>query len=271
MSRDFTYETYERLITAAHEQGYEFLTMREYLSRDDLPERFLIMRHDVDRKPANALDLAEIEADVGVSTSYYFRAIDKTFRPDILTSVADLGHEVGYHYEDVDTSDGDMRAAQRSFVDNLARFREYVGSETVAMHGNPLTEHDNRELWETAAFEDHGILGEVYLSVDFTDLVYFSDTNRTWYDERTIVNDWPVGPARKPEQIESTRDLIELVEAEQIPRLYLLTHPNRWAETTAEWVGEYAKDTVINAGKFGLWTLRSIRDDGQQPGTSKSD
>ena len=271
MSRDFTYETYDRLITAVRDQGYEFLTMREYLSREDHPEQFVVMRHDVDRKRENARDMAEIEADAGVSTSYYFRAIEKTFRPEILGAVADLGHEVGYHYEDVDTADGDLAAAQRSFADNLARFREHVDSETVAMHGNPLTSHDNRELWERASFEDHDVLGEVYLSVDFTNLVYFSDTNRTWYDERTIVNDWPVGPARKPQQIQSTGDLIGLVEAEQFPRLYLLTHPNRWAETTAEWVGEYAKDTVINAGKFGLWTIRTIRGDGRQREPTNSD
>lgn len=264
MARDFTYDIYDKLINSALGSGYEILPVREYLRRDDLPERYIIVRHDIDRKPGNALDVARIEADAGVSTTYYFRAIDKTFKPDIFSRIEDLGHEVGYHYEDVDAADGDLEAARQSFSSNLDAFREHVDVDTVSMHGNPLTPHDNRELWEATDPEAFDLLGEVYLSVDFTENIYFSDTNRTWYAEKTIVNDWPVGPSRKPEQVESTQDLIELIEDQRLPQLYLLTHPNRWAETYPEWVVETVKDQVTNLGKYGLYVARSLRGDGRQ-------
>ncbi len=264
MARDFTYDIYARLITSALESGYTFLTVEDYVSRETTPEQYLIVRHDIDRKPENALDMARIEADAGISATYYFRTIEKTFKPDLITEISDLGHEVGYHYEDMDTADGDIEDAQESFEANLNQLREHVPIDTVSMHGNPLTPHDNRELWEKADFEDYDLVGEVYLSVDFTDVVYFSDTNRTWFDEKTIVNDWPVGPSTKPEQIESTIDLIDLIEEQRLPRIYLLVHPNRWADRYTEWVGERVKDEITNVGKYGLYLARSLHGGTQQ-------
>jgi len=263
MERDFTYRVYRDLLTAAQDHGYEILSVREYLTREDLPERLLVMRHDVDRKVENAFDMAEIEASLGATASYYFRAIDKTFEPELFRAVAALGHEVGYHYEDLDTADGDLATARRSFERNLDRFREHVPVDTVSMHGNPLTPHDNRDVVESLDLAEYGLAGEVYLSFDFSEVVYFSDTNRTWYEEKTIVNDWPVGPSEKPTQVESTAELVDLLATESIPRLYLLVHPNRWADSTAEWALEYSKDVVTNGGKWGLWVVRSLRGDDQ--------
>lgn len=267
--RDYTYELYERLLETAIANDYEIVPVSESVAGESPTGRYAVIRHDVDRKPENALDLARMEADLGVSTTYYFRAIEKTFRPDLLTSVEDLGHEVGYHYEDVDEADGDLAAARRSFRSNLDRFRRYVDVETVAMHGNPLTPHDNRDLWEIVDPIDFDLSGEAYLSADFTDVVYFTDANRTWADEVTTVNDRPVGPASKPQQAESTYDLIELIDDHRLPHLYLSAHPNRWAETYLEWVLEFAKDSVVNIGKRGIWIVRSVR--GSHPTPQSSD
>jgi hypothetical protein len=35
-------------------------------------EQFCLVRHDVDRKPLNALKMAEIENKLGVKSTYYF-------------------------------------------------------------------------------------------------------------------------------------------------------------------------------------------------------
>lgn len=260
MLDNFTYDTYKNLIETGIDGGYEFLTVRDYLSQEKLPDRFIIMRHDIDRKPKNALDFARIEADAGVSSTHYFRAIKKTFKPQIIQKVEDLGHEVGYHYEDLDKSNGDIASAHDRFTSNLTMFREHVNVNTISMHGNPLTPHDNRDMWEKKGFDDYNLLGEVYLSVDFTNVVYFSDTNRSWCDEKTIVNDWPVGESKKPLQIHTTKNLIDLIEKQHIGQLYLLTHPNRWADTYPELIDELTKDTVINAGKYGLWLIRRINE-----------
>ena len=278
---DFTYDVYERLIRAAVESGYPFLTVREYLTREEHPDRFVVMRHDVDRKPGNALDMARMEADAGVSTTYYFRTKPGVFDPEIVREVEELGHEIGYHYEDLDRADGDAEGAHESFARHLRRVREVADVSTVCMHGNPLTPHDNRDMWgrgdgsggdgsDGPVSDDYGLGrydldGEAYLSVDFTDVTYFSDTNRTWYDARTTVNDWPVGPSGKDRQVESTYELIDLVEDRAIDRLYLLAHPNRWAGSYPEYAAEVTKDAVIDLGKWGLWKLGRVQEQRPDP------
>jgi len=257
VKRDFTFDTYEELLKAGREAGYEHITVREYLGADEAPERFILHRHDVDRKPENALKMARLEAEHGVSSTYYFRTIDKTFRPGILRAIEDLGHEIGYHYEDMDRADGDRERAHELFERELERLREVVQVDTVCMHGNPLTSHDNREMWgEPPGFEEYGLLGEAYLSTDFVDVTYFSDTGRTWEDGALKIKDHPVGECENHHEADTTGELIGLVRAGATDRLCILSHPNRWADGLGEYVIEYSKDAATNIGKIGINIVR---------------
>jgi len=274
---DFTYETYRDLLDAGCHAGYDFLTIREYIARhavsgrspvvsaasgtqthdgsdavDTLPERFIILRHDVDRKPENSLAKAKVEAAYGIASTYYVRTVERTFDPAIIREIDALGHEVGYHYEDMDRADGDTAAAIASFETELARLRELVEVDTVCMHGNPLSAHDNRDMWADTSFEPFDLLGEAYLSLDFTDVTYFSDTGRTWADGALKIKDHTRGQGRKDHQVGTTHELIELLESGELDRLCLLTHPNRWAKTYPEFLVETTKDRAINVVKRGL-------------------
>ncbi|XVH33582.1 hypothetical protein ACNS7O_18190 (plasmid) [Haloferacaceae archaeon DSL9] len=250
---DFTDEAYAALLDAGLDAGYEFLTVREYFSNEELPDRFIVVRHDVDRKPMNSLQMARTEAVRDISTTYYFRIIPKTFRPSIIRATADLGHEVGYHYEDLDTADGDVDAAHDSFERNLRRFRRICDVDTICMHGNPLTAHDNRDMWTGSyTYEQYGLLGEAYLSMDFEEVTYFSDTGRTWMDGPLKVKDHTMGQGTKHVQADSTWDLIDILAARQVDRACLLVHPNRWAGSYAELLSERTKDAATNVVKYGL-------------------
>lgn len=253
MTRDFTFGMYEKLLQTGLDAGYEHVTVREYLSQDELPRRFIIHRHDVDRKPGNALTMARLEAEYGISSTYYFRTIEKTFKPSLMQEIENLGHEVGYHYEDMDQADGNLEAARELFEKELARVREHVTVDTVCMHGNPLTAYDNRDLWnQPPEFETYGLLGEAYLSMDFVEVMYFSDTGRTWKDGKLKIKDHTVGESAKDLQADSTRELIRLMESNAFGLGCLLSHPNRWASTFPEYLAERLKDTSINLGKRGI-------------------
>ena len=69
---DFSLHTYTRLLNSLIEQGYHFQTFEEYLSAP-LP-RSIVLRHDVDKRPGNALTLAKIESELGLKGTYNFRA-----------------------------------------------------------------------------------------------------------------------------------------------------------------------------------------------------
>ncbi|WP_440991916.1 hypothetical protein [Haloarchaeobius baliensis] len=252
---DFTYDAYRLLLDTLDACGYESLTMREYLQREQLPESFVVHRHDVDRKPANSLVFAELEADRGIQSTYYVRTTDEVFRPDLIRRLESLGHEVGLHYESMDRADGDPKLARDVFGRNLSMLRSLVSVDTVCMHGNPLTPHDNRDLWDHAGFAEFDLLGEAYLSMDFEDVVYFSDTGRTWRDGALKIKDHTMGEGDKRVSADTTHELATLFRNHRVSRACVLSHPNRWAGDVVELLVERTKDTATNIVKHGLHQL----------------
>jgi hypothetical protein len=216
-----------------------------------------ILRHDVDRKPANALKVARLEAESGLRATYYFRFKESVFKPDLIREIERMGHEIGYHYETLDKAKGDYEKAIGIFQDELAEFRKIVPLRTICMHGNPLTKWDNRDLWKRYDFREFGLVGEAYLSFDAAAVTYFSDTGRTWSERHKVKDRLP--RARDDDtngseraQVASTEDVIELIMEQESDQLYLLSHPNRWSCHVPEWLVEYGLDTAANLTKMSL-------------------
>ena len=260
MSDGFTMPAYADLLDAITEAGYDCLTVREYLTAGRLPERFVVLRHDVDRKPGNAERMAELEAEYGVRATYYYRT--RTFSRDRVERVEDLGHEVGYHYEDYADAGGDHEIAHALFRNNLRVFRRACSIDTVCMHGNPLSPYDNHDLWTgfgTPDLADYDLVGDAYLTMDFVDVPYFSDTGRTWKDVPTNVERRAVGCYDKPVSADTTAELVSLLENRELDRACLLVHPNRWVDSLPELVVERSKERAANLVKRGV----GFFDDGQ--------
>lgn len=261
--RDFSAVQYAALCQALVDAGYRSLTFADFIARQaalGLTDKIVILRHDVDRVPATALALARAEQALGLRASYYFR-VPASFAPEVIREVAALGHEVGLHYESLDKARGDIPTALRLFAEDLTKMRTLTPVTTIAMHGNPATPHDNRDLWQHADLADYGLTGEAYLTPDFSKLLYYSDTGRTWHPgEANLFDRLPPGkiePAGKPPAV-STRDLLEIIQQEN-RNLYLVTHPERWPATALGWAVSTAKDIAANALKAGFKTLYRAR------------
>ena len=121
---DFTIRKYRELVQTFVESGYRIVTVRQYLESAPLG-KVLALRHDVDEQPQNALKMAEAEKELGVQATYYFRKVPKSDHPDVIRKIAAMGHEIGYHYEDLTLSEGDVPAAIASFTRNLEYFRQF--------------------------------------------------------------------------------------------------------------------------------------------------
>jgi hypothetical protein len=98
MPFDFTLTKFRSLCSCVA-QHYPTLTLLEYFQGNDLPPRFAMMRHDIDRKPEIALFTARVEAEAGIRATYYFRRYGSAYRPEIMKEIEGMEHEVGYHYE----------------------------------------------------------------------------------------------------------------------------------------------------------------------------
>ncbi|WP_440945530.1 hypothetical protein ACSAZL_15595 [Methanosarcina sp. T3] len=228
--------------------------MHEYVTAGNkLPERFVLMRHDVDNWAKNALKTASVEEEYGIRATYYFRTHKKAFVPDIIQEIEKMGHEVGYHYEALSTAKGDYEKAIKLFEDDVQKFREICNIKTVCMHGAVLSKYDNRDLWKSYNLRDFGILGEAYLSAG-KNLNYFTDTGRGW-NSKNNMRDFIPGKTEKF-SAERTDDLIKLVDSCEINNFYISLHPDRWKSNIANWSIFWLYDFVLNTGKKIVMAVR---------------
>jgi len=245
MSLDFTFAKYKRFCEAMINSNYKILTVKEYLTSSK-PDKCIILRHDVDLKPDRSLKAAEIENEFGIRSTYYFRMTDEVFQPEIIKRIAELGHEIGYHYEVLDKAKGDFAKAIEIFKRELDELRKLCDIKTICMHGNSRTEWDNRDLWRIYDFREFGIIGEAYLSVDFSKIVYFSDTARTW-NPKYKVKDIPMNPANPI--IDKTDELIKLIKTKEFSCIYILMHPDDWCDEFGKWLSNLIIRKFKNVGK----------------------
>jgi len=198
--------------------------------------------------------LGAIEAAHGFCATYFFRTVPSAFSAEAVRGIHAQGHEVGYHYEALAQTRGDLPAALRLFEEELARLRALAPVRMASMHGSPLRKWDNRALWDSAEPATFGLLGEAYRDIDYQRVAYFSDTGRTWHPSRYNVRDHTgVPPRHTPD---STADLLALIEAEQFPELCLLTHPERWQAPPWRWAYQTGRDLVSNGVKWALMRAR---------------
>jgi hypothetical protein len=254
MRLDFTMDRYSDLCEAIVQSGYTPMTVRDYLETDRLPSRLAVVRHDVDVTPRHEQKIAQIEKGFGIRATYYFRYKRGVFRPEVMSQIASMGHEVGYHYEAMDKGKGDSQKALEVFRHEMAAFREVVEVKTISMHGNPLTRWDNRDLWRDHDFRAFGICGEAYLSFDRSKIAYLSDTGRTWGPEFKV-KDWlpPKPGSNDPPyavpRVRSTDDLIDMMRKHQCDHLYFNTHAGRWADSSLDWMRQSIEDQAVNVVK----------------------
>ncbi len=74
------------------------------------------------------------------------------------------GHEIGYHYEDLATAQGDYGKAIRLFDENLAKLRGLLLLRRYACMAARLSKYDNRKLWEKYDLQDFGITESLILT-----------------------------------------------------------------------------------------------------------
>ncbi|MFA5250987.1 MAG: hypothetical protein WC454_00155 [Phycisphaerae bacterium] len=108
---------------------------------NNLSKQFIIIKHDVEDKPEKALKISKIEHGFGITSTYYVHSF---FLRDpksvaILKEIISLGHEIGYHYDVLDSNDGNKNSAIREFEKVLSDFADNgLPIRTVCPHGNPL-------------------------------------------------------------------------------------------------------------------------------------
>ena len=241
--REFTLDIYELLLSCLDAQGYIFTTFKEYFSNHK--KKVVILRHDVDKLPNNALRMANLENRLGIEASYYFRNVKESYNEDIIKQIADMGHEIGYHYENLSLCGGNSELSIINFELNLEKFRKIYPVKTICMHGSPFSKYDNKKLWEKYDYRDYGIIAEPYFDIDYDEVFYITDTGRSWNNSNASIRDKV--SSKFDIKIKDTHHLIEKIQNNELPdKIMINVHPQRWNDEFVPWVSELVRQSVKN-------------------------
>lgn len=199
----FVYKKWELFCGALAKQNRYSVTAKEVLNAK-VPNPYLVLKHDVETDVPKAYKIALIENQYGHKGTYYVQAylLNDIENIILLKKMQDMGHEISYHYDVMDSNKGDIDAAHLEF-----EFHKYTFEkngfivETVCQHGNPIVERkgytSNRDFFRKAEIrKQYPNIADIM--VDFpqqskTEYSYFSDAGRKFkkiYDPFTndIVN-----------------------------------------------------------------------------------
>ena len=248
---DFTLIKYKELLYCLKKQNYNFQTYRDFLTNPK--EKSIVLRHDVDLLPENSMEFALIQSELEIEGSYYFRIVPESWNEEIIKNISKLGHEVGYHYETMDTSKGNINLAYNEFTLNLNKLRELVDVKTICMHGSPKSKFDNKEIWKNNSYKKLGLIGEPYYDTDFDEVFYLTDTGRCWDGMKMSIRD------KVPQQekwnkeglmFHSTDDVISKINSGDFPKKVMFTfHPQRWHNNKYLWLKEFVLQNTKNQVK----------------------
>ncbi|MGE4336431.1 MAG: hypothetical protein AB7E55_10715 [Pigmentiphaga sp.] len=219
-------------------------------------QEWVILRHDVDRRPKKACAFARLEKAVGVRSTYYFRITSGgEFPAAAIAEIAGNGHEIGYHYEDLSACRGDRLQALARFYRNLSKLRQLAPCTTVSMHGAPLSRYDNQDLLHADDLRRVGLLGDAVTSLRPFSPFYLTDTGGRWLATEANLRD-RVGDVWPHDALPDGGPAFQRFIEQEVRPLYISTHPERWSASFLDYCGVKALDLIANSVKRVLRVAR---------------
>jgi hypothetical protein len=220
------HDHFREILHQAVESGYAFFTCAQYAAKCPREELTAVLRHDIDILPERAPGLAQIEADLGVQASYFFRVHANEYNAfshenlAIMRDLVAMGHEVGLHAEPldlrascgVDPATG-VRAAVLMLSDLLG-----VAVVGAASH-NDITPDNNLDFFRSTPVNDLGLAYEAY---DESGLGLFQSS---WYVTDGYFWQWR---AYDKGVLTDVKDCLCAHIAQRRTPLYCLIHPHVW-------------------------------------------
>ena len=219
MEVSFTYAFYSELISCLKKEGYSFADYHNY---EDY-SKCVILRHDIDNSIDKSIAMAEVEARLGVKSTYFvlvtsdFYNVGSKKNLEGLRKIQKLGHEIGLHFDEMAyeaTENVPSAIARESSV-----LSGIIGTQvtTVSMH-----RPSNKTL--EANYEIPGMINS-YGKTFFNDFKYLSDSRRRW---------------REP--------VLDIINSGQYDKLHILTHAI-WYNEEEEDIHDTIKAFVTSANK----------------------
>ena len=249
----FTYKAWDKFCGALSDSGIKSISANQVTENN---RGYLVLKHDVETDVSRAYDIAMIEHRYGHRGTYYVQAylMDDAKNIEFLKRMQNMGHEISYHYDVMDSNKGDIERAITEFGKNLNVFEKNgISIQTVCQHGNPVIERvgytSNRDFFRNKKVQ------ELYphisdIMVDYkrkhkTDYSYFSDAGRKFkliYDP--LYND--IIPSDDKNIVYD--DLTALYKAINMDNGNIISiHPHRWTRSPVIYILKSSVFKVIKS------------------------
>lgn len=200
----FTRAGYARILADGLAGGYSFRAFDDPI--DPVGRPVCLLRHDIDADPGAALELARIEAGLGVRSTYFLMLRSALYNPlgransAIVREILSLGHWLGLHF-DVSFMPGDERDAREWAALERRMLEESFDTEVGAVSFHQPGQSP-RPL--PSAFDGMVLASSEH---DLPGFFYLSDSNKA----------------------ERTYRASEILRNATKPRFQFLVHPIWWA------------------------------------------
>lgn len=206
----FTHDRYRELLDALRREGYEFRSFYGPAAKDSV-----LLRHDVDLSVVSALRMAQLEANMGIESTYHFLLTSPLYNPfepatrERIERIDELGHEVALHFSTHaywPDEEPEEEAMLRARVESeLAALGTLLGRDmppTVSFHIPPEWVLD-REI---------AGLRSTYAPRYFSEIGYVADSGQRWREDAPAADSLP-------------------------ERVQLLVHPGLWGPSDDSFEG----------------------------------
>lgn len=234
----FIYKYWEDFCKKLSESGIHSIPAREVNENSSI---YLIFKHDVETNIRKAYDLSVIEYKYGHRGSYYVQAYllkDKK-NIELLHKISELGHEVSYHYDVMDSQKGNINKACIEFENNLKLFEQNgFNINTVCQHGNPIINRigytSNRDFFRNTDIQKR-FAGISDIMVNYkneykTDYCYYSDAGRKFKFIYDPINNDIVDSENKNVTYDTLDELLVLA-IDKHHNIIISIHPHRWTRS----------------------------------------
>lgn len=174
MGCNFSLQHYSYILNNALRVGYEFKGFHEQISENP---RVIFLRHDIDVSVSMALQMAELEAELGVRSTYFVLPNSPLYNLledeviEILIKIRDMGHWTGLHV-DLPNTPLFKNATIKKITNILFKsFSSLVPFEPVISYHRPT-----RDVFGLK-FES---FANTYEDRFFKDIKYLSDSRKNW-------------------------------------------------------------------------------------------
>jgi hypothetical protein len=203
--KDFTLSGYRKLVQIA-KKNFIFSDYHSF----DKKAKFILWRHDVDFSLDYSLELAAIEKEEGVRSTFFLLLHSEYYNlleaknTQAVRSIVEMGHDIGVHFDthyyNVNTEDK---------IEQALMLEKYFLQDIFKVEIRAFSFHNTTPFTMNCMNWSYGGLINTYAAYFQNEVSYCSDSNGIWRYDR----------------------LEDVLQNPNIERAQILTHPEWWQET----------------------------------------